>query len=191
MNKEEIIRKIYESSELIKNLSESKVDKIIEISDTIIKAYEEGNKILIAGNGGSAADAQHISGELVNTFYKQRRALSAIALTTDTSVITAWANDKHYDHIFERQIEAHGKPGDIFLAITTSGNSTNLIHAIKKAKEIGLITIALLGKGGGKLKGQCDHEIIIQHNDTARIQEAHHVVYHLICDMVESKLFTD
>ena len=161
MNWGEVLAKFKESSILINKTGEDFSHKIIEISEIIINAYKNGNKVLIAGNGGSAADAQHISGELVNKFYKDRKALSAIALSTDTSVITSWANDVSYDFVFERQIEAHGKPGDIFISITTSGNSTNLIHATKKAKEKGLICIGLLGRDGGKLKELCDHEITI------------------------------
>lgn len=187
--KEGVKKKFHESAELIKKTSESEIDNIIGISNIIISAYKTSNKVLIAGNGGSAADAQHISGELVNTFYKDRKALSAIALTTDTSVITAQANDKHYDLIFERQIEAHGRPGDIFIAITTSGNSKNLIQAVKKANEIGMITIGLLGKDGGQLKNLCKYKIIVPHNDTARIQECHRVIYHVMCDIIETNLF--
>ncbi|MEK6913945.1 MAG: HAD-IIIA family hydrolase, partial [Nanoarchaeota archaeon] len=134
-------------------------NKIAQISEVLINAYKNNRKVLIAGNGGSAADAQHISGELVNKFYYDRRALSALALSTDTSVLTSWANDKNFDFVFERQIEAHGNPGDVFIAISTSGNSINLINAVKKAKEKNMITIGLLGKDGGKLKAICDYEI--------------------------------
>ena len=170
---------------LMKNVGALFADKIIEISKSLIYAYQNSNKLLIAGNGGSAADAQHIAGELVNRFYYDRRALSAIALSTDTSVLTSWANDKSYDSVFERQIEAHGNLGDVFLAISTSGNSVNLINAVKKAKEKGLVAIALSGKDGGKMKGLCDYEIIIPSDDTPRIQEAHEIIYHTICQIVE------
>ena len=186
MNIENIEKKFKESSELIKETGESKAIIIKSISEAIINCYKNNNKLLIAGNGGSAADAQHIAGELVNTFYKKRKALSAIALTTDSSVITAQSNDYSYDYIFERQVEAHGKPGDIFMAITTSGNSKNLIYAAKKAKEIGLTTIGLLGKNGGEIRNFCEYQIIVPSNDTARIQEAHHVIYHTICEIVEN-----
>lgn len=185
MSKEEIIKNFNASSELIKKIPETEADNILEISKIIIESYKRGKKVLVAGNGGSAADAQHISGELVNTFYKDRKALSAMALSTDTSVITAQANDKHYDYVFERQIEAHGSPYDIFIAITTSGNSKNLIRAAKKANEMGLITIGLLGNDGGLIKDLCKYKVIVPHNDVARIQEAHHVIYHTICELVE------
>ena len=186
MNKQKIIFRIEENYNLIKNLREDKyVNKILEISNLIIETYKNGNKVLIAGNGGSAADAQHIAAELVNIFYEKRRALSAISLSTDVSVLTSWSNDVGYESVFERQIEAHGKEGDIFLAISTSGNSKNLIKATKKANEIGIITIALLGKTGGELKDICKHSMIVPHQDTARIQEAHHIIYHIICEAVE------
>jgi D-sedoheptulose 7-phosphate isomerase len=183
--KELVYNNFEEHISLIKKLSEDFSDKIIQISDIIIQAYKNKNKLLIAGNGGSAADAQHIAGELVNQFYYDRKPLSAISLSTDTSVLTSWANDKNYDFIFERQVEAHGNLGDILLAISTSGNSNNLVHAVNKAKENKLITIGLLGKGGGKLKGLCDYDIIVPSQNTPRVQEAHEVIYHTICQLVE------
>lgn len=170
---------------------ENHTDSIKNAAKTIIESYNSGKKLLIAGNGGSAADAQHIAGELVNKFYKNRKALSAISLTTDTTVLTSWANDKHFDNVFERQIEAHGREGDVFLAITTSGNSKNLIHAVKKANELGMQTIGLLGNKGGEIKEFCKHTIIVPHTDTARIQEAHHVIYHTICELVEKEFLDD
>jgi len=160
-------------------------DKIVLISNVITDVYKKNKKLLIAGNGGSAADAQHITAELVNQFYYDRRALSAIALSTDTSIITSLANDKSYDLVFERQIEAHGNYGDVFMPISTSGNSQNLVNAINKAKEKNLITISLLGNNGGKMKEMCDYEIIVPSKDTARIQEAHELIYHTICELVE------
>lgn len=187
MNEEEIKIKFNESANLISQTGEKEARKIIEISKEIIKTYKGNGKVLIVGNGGSAADAQHISAELVNMFYKKRKALSAIALTTDTSVLTSWANDVAYDKIFERQVEAHGKTGDILLSLTTSGNSENILLAIKKAKSIGMKTISLLGNGGGKAKNLSDYEIIISQDNVARIQEAHHVVYHMICELVEKE----
>jgi len=187
MNIDNITQQGNESAQLTKETIEKEKGTLLEIGKTIINALKQGNKLLIAGNGGSAADAQHIAAELINTYTRKSKPLSAIALTTDTSTITAWANDTHYDYIFERQIDAHGKAGDIFLAITTSGNSQNLICAVKKAKEKGIKTISLLGKGGGKLKGESDHEIIVPSNSTPRIQETHHVIYHIICDIIEEE----
>jgi D-sedoheptulose 7-phosphate isomerase len=159
--------------------------KIEEVSQVIIDAYRKNKKLLIAGNGGSAADAQHIAGELVNRFYYDRKPLRAIALSSDSSVITSWANDKSYDSFFERQVEAHGDLGDVLLAISTSGNSSNIIKAVKKAREKEMITLGLLGNYGGKLKGICNYELIVPSSDTPRIQEAHELIYHTICQLVE------
>ena len=181
---EQVKFKILESAKLVEKLEEYSND-IVKAAEIIIDAYKNGKKLLIAGNGGSAADAQHISAELVNSFYKKRKALPALALTTDTSIITAWGNDVNFDRIFERQVEAYGVEGDVLLIITTSGNSKNLLYAISQAKKQKVKTISLLGKGGGLTKGMSDHEIIVPHMDTARIQEAQHVIYHLICDLVE------
>lgn len=173
---------------LIREVSTLFPDKIVQISEVIINTYKNNHKVLIAGNGGSAADAQHIAGELVNKFYLDRQALSAIALSADTSILTSWANDKSFDLVFERQIEAHGNSGDVFLVLSTSGNSVNLINAVKKAKEKNVIIIGLLGKDGGKLKTLCDYEITIPCLDTPRVQEAHEVIYHTICQIVEQSL---
>ncbi len=170
---------------LMNRISEEFSDKILRISKIIIDAYQKDKKVLTAGNGGSAADAQHIVGELVNKFYHDRRALSAIALSTDTTVLTSWANDKSYDSVFERQIEAHGNPGDVFIAISTSGNSQNVINAVKKAKKKDIITIGLLGRDGGELEGLCDYKIVVPSFNVGRIQEAHEFIYHNICQIVE------
>ncbi len=183
--RETVMRNFIESSLLIHQTGQLFAEKIIQIANVIIEAYKRKNKVMLAGNGGSAADAQHISGELVNKFYHDREALSAIALSTDTSVLTSWANDKHYDYVFERQIEAHGKEGDVLVVLSTSGNSQNLVNAVYKARERKIITVSLLGKSGGRLKGLCDYEIIIPHSDTARIQEAHKVIYHTFCEIIE------
>jgi D-sedoheptulose 7-phosphate isomerase len=159
--------------------------KIEQISEVIINAYKQNKKLLIAGNGGSSADAQHIAGELVNRFYHNRIPLSAISLSADTSVLTSWANDMNYDSVFERQVEAHGNLGDILLAISTSGNSKNIVKAVNKAKEKKLITIGLLGNDGGKLGGMCDYSLIVPSRNTPRIQEAHELIYHTLCEIVE------
>lgn len=165
-------------------------ESIAKAAQIIIDTFKNKNKLLVAGNGGSAADAQHMTGELVCTFQNRNRAgLPAICLHGDTSALTAWANDFSYDSFFARGVEAYGARGDVFFAITTSGNSKNLINAALKAKELGMKTIGLLGRDGGKIKGLCDAEIIVPHNDTARIQEAHHVIYHTICQIIEKELF--
>ena len=183
-----ISKNFIKSSELIKELSkEDFTKKIAEVSELICQAYASGNKLLAAGNGGSATDAQHIVSELVNKFYHERKPLNAISLTADTAVLTSCANDYSYDTIFSRQIEAQGKPGDVFIAITTSGNSENIIKAVEKAKSLGVKTIGLLGKDGGKLKGMCDYELIVPDSDVARIQEAHRVIYHTMCELIEKR----
>ncbi len=157
------------------------------IVDLTLLCLEGGGKILVAGNGGSAADAQHFSTEFVGMYKIQRRALPAIALTTDTSILTATGNDYTFDDIFSRQLEALGDEGDVFYAFTTSGNSKNLMKAIEVAKARGVITVALLGKGGGKMKGMADHEIIVPSDNTPRIQELHKLIFHSIAEEVEKQ----
>lgn len=152
-------------------------------------AYNLGHKILIAGNGGSAADAQHFAGELVSRFQFNRPALSAIALTTDSSILTSIGNDYGYANVFARQIEAHGRNGDIFIAISTSGNSANILKAIESAKSIGLIVIGLTGRAGGEMKPMCDICLCAPSDSTPRIQEFHLVYEHTLCACIESSLF--
>ena len=159
-----------------------------ECADAVARCFRRGNKLLIAGNGGSAADAQHFAAELVCRYKKDRKPYPALALNVDTSVLTAWINDVSVDTVFSRQIEAFGKQGDIFIGITTSGNSTNVVEAVKTAKEMGLETICFLGKGGGKLKGACDQELIVPSDNVPRIQEVHQVFFHSICEEVERTL---
>ena len=180
-------QQINESIETKQKLKEY-TQEIQNIGEFLAKTLPD-NKILIAGNGGSAADAQHMAAELVGRFKKERRGLPAIALTTDTSIITAVTNDYSYEGLFSRQIEALGKEGDIFVGISTSGNSENIVQATNKAKEIGLKTVLLLGKNGGKLREMGDYTLTIPSNDTARIQESHILVIHLLCDIIEKQLF--
>lgn len=162
--------------------------EIIRAGKTLSEAIHKGNKILICGNGGSAADSQHFAAEIVGRFERERRALPALALTTDTSIITAISNDYSYADIFARQVSAFGRPGDALIGISTSGNSENVIHAMKSAKEIGLKTIGLLGRDGGKLKQEVDEMICVPHHVTARIQEAHIVILHFWAKMIEAGL---
>lgn len=165
-------------------------------SDTFGKAVQalcdclcRGGKLLIAGNGGSAAQAQHFAAEFVGKYDKlERRAHSAIALNIDTSILTAWSNDYHFDLVFARQVEAHGRKGDIFLGISTSGNSKNIIEALRIAKAGGLTTITFLGKDGGHAKGLADVEFIIPSWSTPRIQEIHAMLIHALTDEVEQRL---
>lgn len=170
----------------LKMLSDGLDENIEKISRMIIDTLEKGSKILLAGNGGSAADAQHIAAEFLGRYLKDRRALPAIALTTDTSCLTAISNDLGYEKVFSRQLEALGAHGDLFWAISTSGNSENLIEALKIAKSMGVSTVCMLGKGGGKMKGMGDMELIVPSDDTPRIQEAHITIAHLICEAVET-----
>jgi len=155
---------------------------------TVTESLRKGNKVLIAGNGGSAADAQHFSAELVGRYMLERRAYPALALTVDTSILTAWSNDYSFDTVFSRQLEAYAKEGDVFFGISTSGNSRNLIDALKKAKGLGVKTIGLLGKGGGAMKELCDLALVVPSYSIPRIQEVHGMLIHIICEEVERTL---
>ncbi|MFH1770952.1 MAG: SIS domain-containing protein [archaeon] len=160
-------------------------DSIQQAADMIINSIEQGGKILICGNGGSAADSQHIAAELVGKYEKKRKALPAIALTTDSSILTALSNDDNFLNVFSKQVEGLGKEGDVLMCITTSGNSENLIRAIKQAKKQGLKTIGFNGNTGGPMKGLTDVEVFVKHNRTSRIQEVQHLAYHIICGIIE------
>jgi D-sedoheptulose 7-phosphate isomerase len=188
INKKENIEKIFESSINVIQDSKNLTNEIISASDSIIKSIRIGGKLIIFGNGGSAADAQHIAGELIGRFQKNRRSYPAIALTTDSSIITAVSNDFSYETIFSRQCEALVSKEDTVLGISTSGNSKNVIEGIKAAKEKGAITIGLLGNGGGRIKEIVDISIVVKSESTPRIQEVHRIIYHIICQMVEDNL---
>lgn len=168
---------------------EGLIAQIAEVADLIVDTYRAGGKVLIAGNGGSAADAQHIAAELVSRFTMERAALPALALTTDTSIITAISNDYGYDHLFSRQLEAMARPKDVFLAISTSGNSSNIVKALEGAAALELVTVGLTGAGGGKLKELCDICLCVPSYDTARIQEGHITIGHILCETTEQGLF--
>ncbi|MBA4322668.1 MAG: phosphoheptose isomerase [Odoribacter sp.] len=188
----EEIKKQIEESVRVKNLllkDEKILREIEQASDLCISALKSGLKIILAGNGGSAADAQHIAGELVNRFGFDRPGLSAISLTTDTSIITSISNDYGFEKLFSRQIQALGKKGDVLIAISTSGNSPNIIEAIKEAKKTGIITIGLTGKSGGRMLQFCDLCLKVPSDGTARIQEAHILIGHIICSLIEKELF--
>ena len=163
-------------------------ESILNAGVQIAGSLSKGGTIFWCGNGGSAADSQHLAAELVGRFKKNRKALRSIALTTDTSVLTCVANDYSYDVIFARQVEALGRPGDVLIGISTSGNSENVLRAFKAAKELGLMTIALLGKGGGYIKDLADHALVIPSDSTARIQEAHILIGHILCELIEQEL---
>ena len=159
---------------------------ISDVGIAMQNCIKNGGKILIMGNGGSAADAQHIAAEIVGRFKKERRGMPAIALTTDTSILTSVGNDYGYDFIFARQIEALCKPEDLVIGITTSGNSANVVRAMEAAKEIGATTVGLTGGTGGKLTAICQHNLVMPSSVTARIQEAHIFVGHSLCEILES-----
>lgn len=155
-----------------------------------ITCMQNGGKILLAGNGGSAADAQHIAGELVSRFAFDRPGLSAIALTTDTSILTAIGNDYGYDMLFSRQIQAHGNTGDVFIGYSTSGKSSNILRSFEEAKSRGMVCIGLTGNRGGPMIKLCDYLLEVPSADTPKIQEGHLVLGHIICGLVEDQLFT-
>lgn len=177
--------KISENFQQLKKLS----PLINQAAEYCIEAFRKGNKVLFCGNGGSASDSQHLAAELVCKYKKERAALNAIALVTNTSVLTAAANDLAFDYIFERQVEALGKPGDVLFAITTSGKSINVIRAVERAKELGLKTIALTGATGGSVKYKADITIQVPSEITNNIQEMHIAIGHIICDIIEKEMF--
>ncbi len=154
-----------------------------------LETYRQGKKILLAGNGGSAADAQHIAAELVSKFYIDRPALACIALTTNTSVLTAIGNDYDIGRLFARQIQANGVKGDLFIGISTSGNSPNLIEALKSCQSTEITTVGLTGSDGGKMKHYCDYCLTVPSDETPRIQESHILIGHILCSIVEEGLF--
>jgi D-sedoheptulose 7-phosphate isomerase len=170
-------------------LSKTQVGLIAKIAKVIINAYRCGNKVIWFGNGGSAADAQHLACELVSKFYIDRKALASIALTTNTSELTAIANDYSFDRIFARQVEALANSGDVVIGITTSGNSQNVIEGINEAKRRGAITVGFTGASGGKLKEYADHILMVPSEETPHIQESHIMIGHIICYLVENELF--
>ena len=186
-----IIDKINQTLRVKQNILKDNelVKKIDEITRVIVHAYRENKKVILFGNGGSAADAQHLAGELVGKFYLERKALAAIALTTNTSELTAIANDYSFNRVFARQVEALVNPGDIVIGITTSGNSLNVIEGIKEAKLRRAITIGFTGASGGKLKENVDYLLKVPSEDTPHIQESHIMIGHIICYLIEKELF--
>ena len=182
------VKKSYETKQAIYNDGEL-MQLIKEVAKVTTEAYKRGNKTLIAGNGGSAADAQHIAGEFVSKFYFDRPGLASIALTTDTSIITAIGNDYGYEKLFSRQVQANGVEGDVFIGISTSGNSKNIIEALKECKDKAITTVGLTGASGGSMKELCDYCVCVPSNETPRIQESHILIGHIICAVVEEEIF--
>lgn len=180
---------IKESIRAKEGLLKGEVANIEKAARIIIKSFRLGGKVLIFGNGGSAADSQHMAAELVGRFKKERRALPAVALTANTSILTAVGNDYGYDTIFSRQIAALGRKGDLAIGISTSGNSVNVLNAIKEAKSLDMDTIGLSGGDGGKLSKACDISITVAAKDIPRVQESHITIIHILCDLIEKELF--
>ena len=182
-------KRIEESIEAKKEFL-NQAENISKAVELIVNSLKNNGKILVFGNGGSAADAQHIAGELVAKFMIERKAIPAIALTTDMSILTAWSNDyaEGFEEVFSRQIEAHARTGDVLIGISTSGNSENVIRGLKKGREIGTNNISLTGKDGGKIKGLSDVNINSNSTSTPRIQECHEIAYHIICEIVEKEM---
>ena len=178
-----------ESLEVKQAFFDANAEAVARAADMIIGAVKAGGKVLVFGNGGSAADAQHIAAELVNRLNYDHPPIPAIALTTDTSILTSIGNDSSFDNVFERQVRALGRKGDVALAISTSGNSPNVLRAVEAAREIGVTTIALAGRDGGRLATLAELTLVVNADSTQRIQETHITIAHILCELVEDALF--
>lgn len=176
---------VQESIALKQSFFAAEVDHILQQADDLAERLRRGCKILVCGNGGSAADAQHFAAELTGRYVKERRPLAGIALTTDTSALTAIGNDYGYEQVFSRQVEALGRPGDVLVGISTSGNSPNVLRAVASAKGLGMHTIGILGRDGGTLKEAVHDALIVPSRITARIQEIHEMVFHFWCEAID------
>jgi D-sedoheptulose 7-phosphate isomerase len=182
---------VADSLETKQRFFDAHADEVKQVAQMIAATLNAGGKLLLFGNGGSAADAQHIAGELVNRVLLKRRALPAIALTTDGGVLTCIANDTGFENIFARQIEGLGAKGDVCLAISTSGTSPNIVAACQQAREQGIVVIGLLGRDGGGVKSLCDLALIVASDDTQRIQETHNLIGHILCELIEAEIFPE
>jgi D-sedoheptulose 7-phosphate isomerase len=188
----EQIKSILQSSITVKNSilqNEGLLSVIEQVVEKIAIAFKNGNKVLFCGNGGSAADAQHLAAEFSGRFYSDRDPLPSEALHCNTSYLTAVANDYGYDFVYSRMVKGMGKPGDVLIGMSTSGNSTNITNALQTARDIGMITVGFTGEGGGKMKALSDYLINVPSSDTPRIQESHITIGHIICQLVEERLF--
>ncbi len=186
---ESIKKSLLESADLKRKVAEELAESIEQAIEIICNSLKKNNKVLLMGNGGSAADAQHITAELIGRFKLERDSIPAISLTTDTSILTAIGNDYGFDQVFARQIESLGREDDVVIAISTSGNSKNVIEALKVSKKNKVLSIGLLGSGGGAIKDLVDIPIVVPSSDTPRIQECHITMGHIICDEVEKRVF--
>lgn len=188
--KQTIRESILQKKEILNGiLDDGYVEKVDAAGRILVSALRSGGKVLLAGNGGSAADAQHFAGEMMGRFMFDRAALPAVSLCADPSVVSCIANDYGYDHVFARQLEGLGKKGDVFIPISTSGNSENLIQAVQAAKKLQITAIGFLGKDGGRLKDICNLAVIVPSDNTPRIQELHTFTVHVLCDYVERSIF--
>ncbi len=188
MSKQRIATVVAESLEAKRRFFTERAADLVALADGIADRVRAGGKVLVFGNGGSAADAQHFAGELVGRFTKEGPPIPALALTTDSSIMTAVGNDYGYEHIFKRQVEAHARPQDIAVGISTSGNSKNVLEAMKVAKSRGLLTVGMTGEGGGQLAALVDHLFAAPSRETPRIQEVHHLMNHILCELLEERL---
>lgn len=186
---EEISLQLAAHRDVIVRIEREMSPLIAEMATLLAETFNSGGKLLVMGNGGSAADAQHFVAEIVGRFKMERRGLPAIALSTDTSILTAIGNDYGFDRVFHRQIEALALPGDLVVGISTSGNSTNVLLALELAREKGCRTVGLLGKDGGSIRALCDLALIVPTNDTPRVQEGHITIIHIVCDLLEKAMF--
>jgi len=184
------VKKSYETKQAIYN-NEELLKKIEDVSKKCVELYKNNKKTILAGNGGSAADAQHIAAEMVGRYGFDRPSLPSLALTTDTSALTAIGNDYGYDQVFSRQLEGMGQDGDLFIGISTSGNSENIIKAFNSAKQKSIITVALTGRDGGEMAKMADIALVVPSDSTPRIQESHILIGHIICDIIEKEIFGD
>ena len=188
---ERIRKSARESIETKQSFFDANSELVATAAELMIDSIKSGGKVLVFGNGGSAADAQHIAAELVNKLTFDRPPIAAIALTTDTSILTSVGNDSTFDDLFARQVRALGRRGDLSLAISTSGNSPNVLRAVEASRELGIKTIALAGRDGGKLADAVDVALIVRADSTQRIQETHIAIGHILCEIVETALFPE
>ncbi len=187
--KDAVIKAFEESAATKQRFVREHADRIVEVARLISRAFREGHKVLLFGNGGSSTDASHIAAEFVGRYHRDRAALPAIALGMDTAAMTCIANDYEYAEIFARQIRALGQKGDIAIAISTSGNSPNVLRGVEAARALGLLTVAWTGHTGGKLAPLVDHAFVVPSSVTARIQESHITLGHVLCELIEEDLF--
>ncbi len=185
-----IIQRGRESAELAEKYCSQQTRTILQAAEVLVQALRAGRKILVLGNGGSAADAQHFAAELINRFLIERRPLPAIALTTDTSVLTSIANDYSFEYVFSKQVDALGKEGDVLLAISTSGSSPNVLKALEEANRLSMVTIGMTGGEGSRMAPLCDICLTVPQQSTPRVQEVHHLVLHILCEILEIQLFS-